>query len=101
MKIIKGDNVVVTAGKDKGKKGKVLRVFPSAERILVEGVLIRKKHIKPKKAGEKGQTVEQPTSLHISNVELLCSSCNKGVRVGYKLEAGRKIRICKKCKTTL
>lgn len=101
MKIIKGDNVLVVAGKDRGKKGKVLRVFPKTQRVLVEGVLMRKKHVKPKKGGEKGQTIEQPSSLHISNVEMLCPTCGKGVRLGYKVEGEKKIRICVTCRTAL
>ncbi|MBI2113297.1 MAG: 50S ribosomal protein L24, partial [Candidatus Wildermuthbacteria bacterium] len=86
MKIKKGDNVLVAAGKDKGKKGKVAKVFPQENMVLVEGVLIRKKNIRPKRQGEKGQTVLVPTPLHASNVELFCATCNTGVRAGYKIE---------------
>lgn len=98
MKIRKGDNVLVTAGKDRGKKGKVAKVFPQDDMVLIEGILMRRKHIRPKRQGEKGQTVQVPTPLHVSNVELFCAKCSKGVRVGHRTETGKKIRVCKKCK---
>jgi len=98
MKIKKGDQVLIISGKDRTKKGKVLRSFPKEGRILVEGINIRKKHQKPKKSGEKGQIVELPGLIQASNVKLICSKCGKAVRVGYKLIADKKTRICKKCK---
>lgn len=97
MKIKKGDQVLIISGKDRTKKGKVLRSFPKEGRILVEGINMRKKHQKPKKSGEKGQIVELPGLIQVSNVKLICSKCGKAVRVGYKLIAGKKVRVCKKC----
>ena len=97
MKIKKGDQVLIISGKDRTKKGKVLRSFPKEGRILVEGINMRKKHQKPKKSGEKGQIVELPGLIQVSNAKLICSRCGKAVRVGYKLIAGKKARICKKC----
>ena len=97
MKIRKSDNVLIISGKNKGKKGKVLQVFPKERLVLVEGVNLRKKHQKPKKSGEKGQIVEFPGRISISNIKLICSKCGKAARVGYKIVEKNKYRICKKC----
>lgn len=69
MHVKKDDNVLVIAGKDKGKKGKILRAIPKEERVVVEGVNLRKKRVRPKKRGDKGQTVELPSPMHVSNVK--------------------------------
>lgn len=99
MKIKSNDKVIVTAGKDKGKKGKVIKVISEKNRVVVEGVNFMKKHIKAKKQGEKGQKITVPVPINISNVALICPKCNKQTRVGYLvLENGEKHRICKKCK---
>ena len=103
MKIRKGDKVLIIRGKDKGKKGKVLRGFPVESKVLVEGVNIKKKHRRPKREGEKGQVVEVPAHLPASNVKLICPKCGKPTRVRYKEKSKikgqkTKIRICKKCK---
>ena len=97
MKIKKGDQVLIISGKDKGKKAKVLDVFPKEKRVLVEGVNIRKKHVKPKKSGEKGQMVQLPGSIDISNAKIICSKCGKATRVGFKISEKNKFRVCKKC----
>jgi len=97
MKIKKGDTILIISGKDKGRKSKILQVLSKKQKIVVEGVNIRKKHIKPRKTGEKGQIIETPGSLHISNVKLICRKCGKPIRVGYKIAEGKKFRICKKC----
>ena len=97
MKIRKNDQVLIISGKDRNRKGKVLDVFPRQERIMVEGINIRKKHVRPKKTGEKGQIVETPGSISVSNVKLFCPKCHKAARVGYKIEGKRKYRVCKKC----
>src|SRR4030042_4717663 len=109
MKIKKGDQIIVISGKDKGKKGKVLAVLPSENKILVEGVNIKKKHQRPKKEGEKGQIIEKPAPIYVSNVKFICPSCRQSVRLGSKIVYGnsgdasgkgqthRKYRICKKC----
>ncbi len=101
MKIKKGDNVLVITGKDSGKKGKVLRALPREAKIVVEGANIRKKHVRAKRAGQKGQIVEMPGVFSVSNVKLLCPKCGKAIRIGYKVEAGKKVRVCKKCNTEL
>lgn len=97
MKIKKGDTVLVISGKDRGKKGKILKAFPKERRVLIEGVNLKKKHQKPKKTGEKGQIIEKPAPISVSNAKLICSKCNKAVRVGYKIAGKKKYRICKKC----
>ena len=97
MKIKKGDTILVISGKDRSKTGKVLNVFPKKEKIIVEGINLRKKHVRPKRSGEKGQIVQVPVPLYASNVKLICNKCNKAVRVGYKKEGEKKYRVCKKC----
>lgn len=97
MKIKKGDTVLITSGKDRGKTGKILDVFKEEGRVVVEGVNLRKKHMRPKKGGEKGQTVEKPGAFSISNVKILCPKCGKPTRVGFKVMGQKKQRICKKC----
>ena len=97
MKIKKGDNVLVISGKDRGKKGKVLLALPREGKLAVEGVNIRKKHVRAKRAGQKGQIIQMPGVFSASAVKLLCAKCGKGVRAGYEIQGGKKIRICKKC----
>jgi len=102
MRIKKGDQVLIISGKDRARKGRVLKIFPKEGKILVEGINLHKKHIRPKKEGEKGQIIQIPSPLDISDVKLICSKCKKATRVGYKLiklESGQetKARICKKC----
>lgn len=102
MKIKKGDNVLIISGKYRGRRGKVLQSFPGKERIMVQGVNLVKKHQKPKKSGEKGQIIEMPSPIHVSNVKLICPKCGKPTRVGYRIiskgkDKKSKIRICKKC----
>jgi large subunit ribosomal protein L24 len=97
MKIRREDQVLIMSGKDRGKKGKVLEVFPKEGRIVVEGVNLRKKHQRPKKSGEKGQIVTLPGPISVSNVRLICSKCGKPTRVSFKTLNKNKVRICKKC----
>lgn len=101
MKIKKGDNVIILSGKDKGKDGKILQAMPRIDRVVVEGANIRKRHIRPKKQGEKGQIIEVEAPMHVSNVMLVCKKCGKSTRVGYKLNKDSKNRVCKKCEATL
>lgn len=97
MKIRKGETVLITSGKDRGRKGKVLTVFPKERKVIVEGINLRKKHQRPRRAGEKGQIIQLPGPLDISNVKLICPKCGKATRVGYKITEKKKYRICKKC----
>jgi large subunit ribosomal protein L24 len=96
MKFKKGDNVIVIAGKDKGKKGKITRVFRAEERVIVEGVNMSKRHLRPKKSNEKGQIVSIETPLHASNVMFLDPKTNKPTRIGKKEVGGKMVRIAKK-----
>jgi len=98
MKIKTGDQVLIVSGKDRGRKGKVIEVFPKEKKIMVEGINIRKKHRRPKKQGEKGQVVEIPGAFDVSNAKLICSKCSKPTRVGFKTTEKNKFRVCKKCK---
>lgn len=97
MKIKKNDQILIIAGKDKGKKGKVLEVFPMAGRIVVEGANLVKKHKKARRQGEKGQVVAVPKSMHVSNVKLICPKCGQSARLGFKITQQEKFRVCKKC----
>jgi len=85
MKIKKDDTVLIISGKYRGKKGKVLRTFPKEKKILVEGVNLVKKHQKPRRTEEKGQIIELPKPIDISNAKLICPKCTKPTRVGYKI----------------
>ena len=101
MKIKKGDNVIVLKGKDRGKKGKVQQVLPKEGKLIVEGMNSRKKHIKPKKAGEKGQVVQTLGRMQGSNVALVCPKCSKPVKIGFIMQGSKKYRFCKNCKATI
>lgn len=98
MKVKKGDQVLIIAGKDKGRTGKVLSAFPKMGKLLIDGINQKKKHVRPRKEGEKGQVVSIPTPLQISNVKVVCPKCGKATRVGYTIEKDVKKRVCKKCK---
>ena len=95
----RNDNVVVTAGRDRGKQGRVLKVVPDRNRVVVEGVNVIKRHTRPNpQRNIKGGIVEREASLHASNVQLVCPECGAVTRIGHKiLGDGRKVRICVKC----
>lgn len=97
MKIKKGDTVQVLSGNDKGKTGEVLEVIPKTAKLIVKGINIRKKHIKPKKQGDEGGIVPMEMNIHSSKVNVVCPKCNKVTRIGLSKEKNEKIRICKKC----
>ena len=101
MNIKKNDTVVVIAGKDKGKTGKVLSAEPKKNRVTVEGVNIQKKHKKPRSANSVGGIVDQTGAIDASNVMIMCDSCKKATRVAHKIENEKKIRVCKKCGANL
>ena len=98
--IRKNDNVVVITGRDRGKKGRVLVVEPTRNRVIVEGVNVIKKHTKPNpQRNIKGGIVEREASVVASKVQLVCPLCNAATRIGHQLlEDGRKVRVCRKCK---
>jgi large subunit ribosomal protein L24 len=99
--IRRNDTVKVIAGRDKGKEGRVLRVFPNDAKILVEHVMLVKKHVRPNpQRNVKGGIAEQESRIAISNVQLVCPTCGP-VRIGHEVRGDRKVRVCKKCGTTL
>ena len=98
MSIRKNDQVIVRAGKDRGKKGRVLSVLPEKNRVVVEGVNIIKRHTRPNpQRNIKGGIVEREASVHASNVQLICPECGKMTRIGHRMDGERKQRICRKC----
>ena len=97
MRIKKGDNVSVLSGNDKGKTGEVLEVMPKADKIVVKGVNVRKKHVKPRKAGEEGGIISVECAIPSSKVNVVCPKCGKVTKVGYTVEKDQKVRVCKKC----
>ncbi len=101
MKVKKNDTVLIISGKYRGRKGKILKAFPKKDKVLIEGVNLRKKHQKPKKTGDKGEIIEIPAPIHISNVKIICPKCKKATRIGCRIEGGEKYRICKKCDKTI
>lgn len=101
LAIKKGDNVVVIAGKDKKKTGKVLEVSPKDGRVLVENVNIVTKHNKPRSQQDKGGIVKRPASIDASNVMVICPVCGKATRVSHMEMDGKKVRSCKKCNASL
>lgn len=99
MKIKKDDNVIVLTGKDKGKKGKVLRIFHERNKVIIDGVAVKKKHQKATKRGGKGSLVEKATPIDVSNVALMDSKTGAATRFGIKMVGGKKVRISKKSGT--
>lgn len=97
MKIKKGDTVVVTIGKDKGKKGKVERVVPSANAVVVTGINVFKRHMKRRDEKNPGGIIDLVKPLGVSKVSLICPSCGKPTRVGYLVAKNEKVRVCRKC----
>lgn len=101
MHVKRGDNVMVIAGKDKGKEGKIVTAIPSKGKVVVEGVAIVKKHQKARMQGQESGIIHMEAPIDASNVMRICSKCGKPARTGIKiLEDGSKVRYCKKCKET-
>ncbi len=97
MYIKKGDKVEVLSGKDRGKQGVVLRAMPSEGKVVVEGVAVVKKAVKPSAANQQGGIVSQEAAIDASNVNLICPECGKRTRVGHEKDGKNKLRVCKKC----
>ncbi len=98
-KIKKNDTVKISTGKDKGKTGKVITVWPKANRALVQGLNMVKKHTRPTREDQKGGVIQKESPIQISNLMVVCQKCSKPARVGFSiLSDGTKTRICKKCK---
>lgn len=91
------DTVIVISGDDKGAKGKVVEVSPKEGKVIVEGVNVIHKHVKPRRQGETGGIVDAPAAIYASKVQLYCAKCGKGVRTKMKIEDGKKVRVCAKC----
>jgi large subunit ribosomal protein L24 len=102
FKIKQGDTVVVNTGKDAGKKGQISQMIPKKEKVLIDGVNMVKKHKRSQSENKKPNIMEEPAPIHVSNVMYYCSKCDRGVRLGIKVqEDGTKSRYCKKCGTTI
>ena len=92
-----GDEVIVINGKNRGKKGKVLEVSPSEGKVIVEGVNMVSKHVKPRKMGEQGGIIKAESALYADKVQLVCPKCGQATRVGHEGKGKEKVRVCKKC----
>jgi large subunit ribosomal protein L24 len=101
MKLRKGDEVEVLSGKELGKRGDIMRVLPRENKVIVDRVNLAKKHQKPTRTTMQGGIIDKEMPLHASNVGIVCNSCHKPTRIGYRFEDGRKIRICRKCEGDL
>lgn len=101
LKIKKGDTVQVTAGKFRGKQGKIMQALPQDRQVVVEGVNLVKRHRKPVNQRDPGGIVDVIKPVDVSNVMLVCPSCGKLTRVGFKIEGKNKVRVCKKCNATV
>lgn len=98
LKVKKNDNVEIIAGKEKGKRGKVLLIFPEEQKLIVEKLNMVKRHSRPTGQTKQGGIIEKEGKINISNALVICARCNRGIRIGYKvLESGEKIRTCKSC----
>ena len=98
MNVKKGDQVEVLSGKDKGARGEVLRALPDQGKVVVEGVAVVKRSTKPSQANQQGGIIEHEAAIDVSNVALVCPSCDRATRVGHALDGeGKKVRVCKKC----
>ena len=98
MKIKKGDRVRVLTGKDRGKEGEIMRAMPQVDKVIVEGVNVAKKHQRATKATMQGGIIDKDMPIPVANVAIVCPSCGKHTRVGYKIDGdGTKVRVCKKC----
>ena len=97
LHIKKGDNVVVLSGDDKGVRGEVIAVSPEEGKVIVKGVNIIHKHVKPRRQGETGGIIDAEGAIYASNVALYCPNCKQGVRVKHETVDGKKVRVCAKC----
>lgn len=102
LRVKKNDTVIVMSGKEKGKRGRVISVFPSKERVIIENVNIIKKHMKPNRQYTQGGIISKEGTLHISKVMLVCPKCNKPTRISHAfVDNSKKVRVCKKCKEVI
>lgn len=101
MKLKKGDTVIVTTGKDKGRKGKIEQTFPSYDTVVVAGVNVFKRHMKKRDEKRPSSIIEITKPINVSKLALICPKCNQPTRVGYLVVHGEKERVCKKCQQKL
>ena len=101
MRIKKGDKVVVIAGSEKGKEGTITKVLPKEEKVIIGGLNMVKKHVKPNQAEPEGKITEKEAPIHISNVALLDPKTKKATKVGYEIKDGKKVRVAKKSSTVI
>lgn len=101
MKIKKGDNVLIIAGKDRGKRGTVEKVIPKIGKIIVSGVNVAKHHLKPSRKNPHGGIMDKLAPVEASNAIVICPRCGKPTKAGYQITESKKIRICRKCKESL
>ncbi len=101
MWLKKNDKVVVLAGAERGKTAKVERVLPESERVLLEGVNLKQRRVRPRRRGEKGQVVATAAPVHASNVGLWCETCRRAIRPAARFDGDKKIRICRRCDRAL
>ncbi len=101
MKLRKGDNAVMLSGKDRGKTAKIVALLPEVDKVVLEGLNNIKRHTRARQQGQTGQIVTKERAVAASSVAVVCKSCGKPTRIGYRVEGDTKIRICKKCKNAL
>ena len=101
IKLNVDDTVIVNTGVDKGKKGKILKVLRADNKVIVQGVNVRTKHVKPRKQGQESGILKVESPIHISKVNYFCEKCGKGVKLGVQVKDGKKIRVCRKCNTEI
>lgn len=101
MKFKKGDTILVTAGKDKGKKGKIEKIFFQNQTVFVPGLNVFKKHLKKKDEKNPGGIVDFSRPLSFGNIAFFCPKCSRGTRIGFSITGGEKFRVCKKCQTKI
>lgn len=98
MQIKRDDTVLVIAGKDRGKRGKVRRSLPEESRVVVDGINMVKRHTRPRGTVRQAGIIEREAPIHVSNVMLICTKCNRPARIGFRfLEDGSKVRVCRRC----
>ena len=101
IKLRVDDMVIVNSGVDAGKKGKILKVLRADNKVVVQGVNVRTKHVKPRKQGQESGILKVESPVHVSKVNYYCPKCEKGVKLGVKVVDGKRIRVCRKCNTEI
>ncbi len=97
LKVKKGDTVKVLSGNDKGKTGEVLEVMPKTQKVVVKGINMKTKHVKPRRQGEEGGIITREFPIHMCKLSVVCPKCGKAVRIGFEMDKDNKVRVCKSC----